>query len=215
MHPELPLSQFGQLVALDADVQPGEFVLREPVCLLGRAHECQVVITRKVVSRVHARIERAGSRYMLHDAGSANGTFVNTHKIEEPYFLKDRDMIGLGATAALLRFVDPDPTFRETVVTLPQRLRYDEQALRFFIDEKSLDLPRSQFRLLLHLYRHVGAVCSRESCAEAIWGRQYDPGMDADALDRNISNLRGQLRQAAPNSDFIQLRRGLGYMLVV
>lgn len=215
MPPESSLSQFGQLVALDADVQPGEFVLREPVCLLGRAHECQVVITRKVVSRVHARIERAGSRYMLHDAGSANGTFVNTQKIAEPYFLKDRDLIGLGATTGLIRFVDPDPTFRETVSTPPRRLRYDEQALLFFVDEKSLDLPRSQFRLLLHLYRHEGAVCSRESCAEAIWGRQYDPGMDADALDRNISNLRGQLRQVAPNSDFIQLRRGLGYMLVV
>jgi DNA-binding response OmpR family regulator len=37
--------------------------------------------------------------------------------------------------------------------------------------------------------------------------------MDADALDRAIANLRAQLRQVDPDSDLIQTRRGLGYVL--
>jgi DNA-binding response OmpR family regulator len=85
--------------------------------------------------------------------------------------------------------------------------------MTFYLEERPLSLTPQQFRLLSHLYQHAGEVCTRERCAEAIWGRDYDPGMDADALDRAIANLRAQLRQVDPDSDLIQTRRGLGYVL--
>jgi DNA-binding response OmpR family regulator len=47
----------------------------------------------------------------------------------------------------------------------------------------------------------------------AIWGCDYDPGMDAAALDRPVANLRRLLRQLDPASDILQTRRGLGYLL--
>jgi DNA-binding response OmpR family regulator len=56
-------------------------------------------------------------------------------------------------------------------------------------------------------------VCTRESCAQAIWGRDYDPELDTEALDRAISTLRGQLRKIAAKADLIETRRGLGYLL--
>jgi DNA-binding response OmpR family regulator len=85
--------------------------------------------------------------------------------------------------------------------------------MTFILNKKPLDLTPAQFRLLHYLYQHAGEVCTRETCAQAIWGRDYDPGLDADALDRAMSNLRGQLRQVDPDSDLIETRRGLGYLL--
>lgn len=207
MHP-LPAPQVAHLIALHEDVQPSESTLEADVYTLGRSLLCQIVVQRSTVSRLHAKIERDGPRYLLVDAGSANGTFVNGHRLHAPHVLSDRDLIGLGATTALLRFLDPDPT-----VIPSARLRYDERSMTFTLDNQPLTLTPAQFRLLHHLYQFAGEVCTRESCAEALWGRDYDPGLDADALDRAFSSLRSQLRRKDAAADLIETRRGLGYVL--
>lgn len=208
--PLLPPARLITLDAYAADVQPGECVLSMDLCTIGRSPICQIVVQRSLVSRLHARIERTGPRYLLHDAGSANGTFVNNRRISEAHLLADRDLVGLGAPAGLLRFVDADPTFVPT-----GRLRYDERAMLFSLGDQQLELPPTQFRLLAHLHQHMGDVCTRESCAQAIWGRDYDPGLDADALDRIVTNLRSQIRQIDPTADLIKTRRGIGYELAL
>ena len=207
MPPQPPLP-FARVIALDRDVQPEEYTLESDICSIGRATICHIVVQRKIVSRVHARIEREGPRYLLHDAGSANGTFVNGARINRPHLLQDNDGIGLGGAAPALRFLDPDPTFVSA-----GRLRYDEQTMRFFVAQQPLDLAPAQFRLLVHLFQNAGHLCTRESCAEVIWGRAYDPGLDAAALDRAIANLRSSLRKLDPTTDLLQTRRGLGYVL--
>lgn len=56
----------------------------------------------KAVSREHARIERSSSRYLLHDLGSANGTFVERGeqktRVVEPFALQPGDVIHIGRT---------------------------------------------------------------------------------------------------------------------
>ncbi len=203
-----PPIQFGRLVSLNPDVQKAEYTLEKDVYTIGRSATCQIVVPLNIVSRLHAKIERVGPRYVLSDVDSANGTFVNSRQIHTQHLLKDRDTIGLGVPTPLLRFVDPDPT------SVPSsRLRYDDQAMTFFLEGQAVDLSPAQFRLLHYLYQHAGTVCTRESCAQAIWGRDYDPGLDAEALDRAISNLRGHLRKIAAKADLIETRRGLGYLL--
>ena len=197
-----------RLLALHDDVQPADSMLEGDVYTLGRSPLCQIVVARSIVSRLHAKIEREGPRYQLVDAGSANGTFVNGKRISAPHILSDRDVIGLGAATGALRFLDPDPT-----VIPVARLRYDERTMQFTLGNTPLELTPAQFRLLHHLYQFAGEVCTRESCAAALWGHDYDPGMDADALDRAFSSLRGQLRRADPDADLIETRRGLGYVL--
>lgn len=201
-------NQHGEVLALHSAVRPQTFFLEEDTCTIGRAPICQIVISRSTVSRVHARIERDSLRYMLRDADSANGTFVNGRRVHEPRMLRHRDMIGLGSAEALLRFIDPDPTIESL-----GRLRYDEQTMSFLLDQQEVDLPPNQLRLLRHLYQHIGTVCKRESCAQAIWGQEYDPVRDAGALDRAINRLRGIMRRADDHTEFITTVRGVGYML--
>lgn len=212
-----PLSgQLCRIVALDRYVEPTEYLLVAEIYTIGRASTCDIVVQHGMeqsrVSRIHARIEGDGMRYVLHDNSSANGTFVNNHRIYGPHLLKHNDVIGFGSTSPILRFVDPDPTF----VPFTQ-LRYDERLLQFFLNEKPLELPPVQFRLLHYLYQHAGEVCSREACAQILWGRDYEPGVDSDSLDRVVSNIRLALR-AIDNEHggtMIKTRRGIGYVLTL
>ncbi|NTV62810.1 MAG: FHA domain-containing protein [Oscillochloris sp.] len=201
---------FARLIGLSDDITPVEFLLSGQEHTLGRSPLCDIIIPRNNISRIHARVVRAGPRYMLHDAGSANGTFVNGQLLSAPHLLSNRDGIGLGAAGDLLRFLDPDPT-----VVTASRLRLDERTQTFFLGNQPLSLPPNQFRLLSHLYRQMGNLCTREDCAEAVWGRDYDPGMDAEALDKAVSGLRSTLRRVEdPAAGLLQTRRGMGYVLL-
>ena len=206
--------QFGEALAevlgLHADVQPAEYLLKTELCTIGRAQTCEIIVLQHLVSRLHAKIERRGPRFVLQDADSANGTYVNSRRLFEPHLLKNDDLIGLGSPAPMLRFLDPNATFQPT-----ERLHYDQRAMIFLLGNQLLELPPMQFRLLHHLYTCAGRVCSRESCAQAIWGRDYDPGMDAGALDEAISKLRRQIRLIDSTADIIKNRRGLGYELEI
>lgn len=202
-------SDYARFLALQDDIRPVEFVIAGDICTLGRAAECQIIVSRKIVSRLHAKIERDGPRYVLRDAGSANGTFVNSQRIYQPHMLKNRDLIGLGAATPLLRFLDPDPTFESE-----ELLSYDPQALRFCVGRQALNLTPTQFRLLLHLYQNAGSICTRESCMEAVWGAEYDRDMNSQVLDGVISELRRKLRDIDGMADCIVTRRGLGYELI-
>lgn len=198
-----------QIVALQqAIVTPHEITLSEEIYTIGRIPSCNIVVRHPLTSRLHARIERQGPRYILADMGSANGTYINGKRIVEGHLLQHDDVISLGMLAGMLRFVDPDSTLRSASV-----LQYDERTMQFMLGGSALQISPMQFRLLRYLYQHAGDVCSRESCAQAIWGHDYDPGMDASALDQAFSSLRRTLRQAAPNANLIETRRDLGYVL--
>ncbi len=66
-----------------------------------------VAIPDASVSSVHARLRRAGGEWVIEDAGSKNGTFVNGVHAERAH-LGPRDMFEIGTTFCLLRRGDGD-----------------------------------------------------------------------------------------------------------
>jgi pSer/pThr/pTyr-binding forkhead associated (FHA) protein len=62
----------GQPIDVDADV-----------AVVGRDAACDVVVNDGTVSRRHARLERRGGAWAVVDEGSANGTFLNGHRVTE------------------------------------------------------------------------------------------------------------------------------------
>jgi DNA-binding response OmpR family regulator len=201
-----------QLVALDPLIAPGIYLLSDEIYTIGRASSCQIVIPEaifpdKMVSRLHAKIERSGPRYVLTDLGSANGTYINGRRLRQPHLLSNNDRIGLGLATPLLSFVDPDPTFMPRA-----RLSYDERTMAFSVGWQVLALTPKQFRLLHYLYRHAGEVCTRENCMAAVW-TDDDEGKAPGSLEEHISNLRAQFRRIDPTLDPIRTRRGVGYLL--
>jgi two-component system catabolic regulation response regulator CreB len=58
---------------------------------------------------------------------------------------------------------------------------------------------------------HPGRVLSREELLELAWP---DPGAVTDrTVDAHVKSLRAKIREAVPEFDPIETRRGLGYAL--
>lgn len=63
---------------------------------VGRAQGNTVTLSDATVSRQHARIRLEEDHFVLYDLGSANGTFLNGTRVEQPVPIKDGDTIRFG-----------------------------------------------------------------------------------------------------------------------
>jgi predicted component of type VI protein secretion system len=93
------------IAMLFAPPQPPVSLPREGEVVLGRSRECAVRLGDADTSRRHAKIVCSGGRFVLHDLGSTNGTFVNGERIGERELEPgDRLQIGeMGRKTGLLR----------------------------------------------------------------------------------------------------------------
>ena len=74
-----------------------ELPLEGDMLNIGRASDNHVVVNDRMVSRRHAVLRRQGANYVLEDAGSTSGTFVNDQRIQR-HVLGAGDVIRLGKT---------------------------------------------------------------------------------------------------------------------
>src|SRR4029078_13151593 len=109
----------GMLVVPHVDGNRGQVELTQAETTLGRSDTCTVILPFATVSRLHARIQLEHNRYVLFDAGSANGTFVNGELIQHPHQLSTGDEIWLGTQDVALGFADPDETMQVPLNTDP------------------------------------------------------------------------------------------------
>ena len=58
------------------------FTLERPLTKLGRHPDSEIMLDDITVSRRHASIERTDEGYVVTDAGSLNGTYVNQERID-------------------------------------------------------------------------------------------------------------------------------------
>ena len=83
--------------------------LSVPIVTLGRATECAVALDDPYVSRLHAQIRLRGDAYVLLDAGSQSGTYVNGSSIHE-HRLRSGDVIRIGRTHLIYQDGHADET---------------------------------------------------------------------------------------------------------
>ncbi|HEY7062149.1 MAG TPA: FHA domain-containing protein [Chloroflexota bacterium] len=81
------------------DGTPQTYLLTKAVTTIGRVGGNDIILPESGVSRQHARLERSGTRCILVDLGSLNGTLVNNERIEQERDLADGDVIKIGRTA--------------------------------------------------------------------------------------------------------------------
>ncbi len=74
-----------------------EVLIAKDEVTIGRAESCDFgLFGDNGIERLHARIVRDGNRYLLADAGTPGGTFLNGERISQPTPLKQGDRIQLG-----------------------------------------------------------------------------------------------------------------------
>jgi adenylate cyclase len=71
---------------------------------LGRHPNNSIQLLDKIVSKEHCTIEQRGEAFVLRDAGSLNGTYINGDRVKGEQLLRHGDEISLGSTRA--RFDD-------------------------------------------------------------------------------------------------------------
>lgn len=71
---------------------------------IGRNSDCELVIDNKLVSRLHASIQKIKDAFFLKDEGSTNGTLLNGQKIDASKFYKlaPGDEITIGAETLVM-----------------------------------------------------------------------------------------------------------------
>jgi FHA domain/Domain of unknown function (DUF1707) len=63
---------------------------------IGRAPECDCLVSDASVSRRHAELRREGEGWLVRDLGSRNGTRVNGIRVIEPVEVRPGDRLSLG-----------------------------------------------------------------------------------------------------------------------
>lgn len=64
--------------------------------VFGRARHCHICIEDPSLSREHARLKVFPHTVVIHDLGSANGVYVNGHRIQRSWELREGDRLTVG-----------------------------------------------------------------------------------------------------------------------
>jgi FHA domain-containing protein/zinc ribbon protein len=72
------------------------FALHDRLTHLGRHPDSEISLDDITVSRRHAEVERATAGYVVRDAGSLNGTYLNAQRIDAEVALHQGDELQVG-----------------------------------------------------------------------------------------------------------------------
>jgi len=103
------------LLVVGGDLNGTIFDLNNEVTTVGRSAENTIPLEFNGISRLHFKVVNQDGTFVVEDAGSKNGTFVNNQKIEGQVLLNKGDMVKLGSMA--LKYLPKGD---------PERLTYDK-----------------------------------------------------------------------------------------
>lgn len=72
------------------------YPLVRPNTLIGRSSKCSIVLPDPYISSEHVRIEKQKDHFFVEDLKSANGTLLNSVKLDKRTELKHGDRISVG-----------------------------------------------------------------------------------------------------------------------
>ena len=207
-------AETAMLLVLEGPNPGKRLYMDQPVLLVGRDEDCDLVIVDRQVSRRHASITRENEQYVLRDLDSKNGTFVNGQEVQSAHMLKDGDEIQI-AYCCKMAFVAADSTAPVLLETAEQGLRLDLESKRVWVAGQELEPPLSlaQYRLLALLYDEPGRVYSRDEIVEAVWPEDDRDGISEQAIDALARRLRERLAEVDPGTQYVVTVRGHGFRL--
>jgi ABC-type multidrug transport system ATPase subunit len=101
--------------------QPVYFQPDKAALTIGRDPSNDIVVDHPMVSRFHAEIEQLDSHTLLHDRGSANGTFANGHRVRGLHELSIGDTIQIGPATFSYQGTAITPSADQSAIRLDAR----------------------------------------------------------------------------------------------
>jgi two-component system, OmpR family, catabolic regulation response regulator CreB len=154
---------------------------------------------RELVSRVRAILRRAGSNSDSLNSATVDPVAAGRNTLLGPQIGNNATTSASFTTTAYL----------STDVLVNGSIRCFSDQARVVVDQTSLSLTRTEFKLLEHLMRAPLRVFSREQLLNALQGAGSPTG--DRAIDTHIKTLRAKISHAKNGLDPIKTHRGLGY----
>jgi DNA-binding response OmpR family regulator len=88
-------------------------------------------------------------------------------------------------------------------------LRVDPESRKVWLDQRELDLTRTEFDLLDSLSAHPRRAFSRRQLIDQVWGPEWYG--DEHIVDVHIAHLRKKLNDEAGAPRYVRTVRGVGY----
>ena len=208
-------AQFPVLIAQQGPLEGQRWAITKSMTL-GREPDCDIVISDRQVSRVHAKIYYHNNKIELEDMGSKNGTFLQGNQLEKRAALYDASVFQIALVQKFVFYITDATMPLEDIVaaaaTGAEVLLLDKKSHRVWIGNKELLPPLSvpQFRLLEVLFEKPGIVITRDELVDLIWGIDQSAGVSDQALDALIRRLRERLADVDSDHSYIVTIRGHG-----
>jgi DNA-binding response OmpR family regulator len=191
-----------------------EILLNDRSVTIGRLHGSDVPLADRLVSRRHAVIEKERGQWLIRDAGSRNGTFVNGKRISGPHVLRDGDEIQIGLDFKAV-YVDPEATGALVTDALVHGtgLWVDEERREVWVQGSRISpsLSRAQFTLLRLLHSEAGRVFERDEIVEQVWPDAVSQGVSDETIDALVGRLRRRIASVDPEHSYVVTVRGHGF----
>jgi pSer/pThr/pTyr-binding forkhead associated (FHA) protein len=81
------------------------YAVTQLLTTIGRHRDCDIVLDDGTVSRYHAELRRDHDRYVITDAGSLNGTYLNRRPVDHAE-LADGDELWIGKFRFVFRSIE-------------------------------------------------------------------------------------------------------------
>jgi len=108
---------------------------------------------------------------------------------------------------AILRRCSPNNDVASLCLDGKLSINYDTHLV--CISGKQVKLTPIQYKLLCHLIKNQGRVCSTTELLQHVWGPNY--GDDRELLKLGVYRLRSRIEEDPSNPEIILKERGIGY----
>ena len=88
----------GQLTIVEPPELAGSVMSIGDELTVGRAASCTLTLDDTFVSQVHVRVAWRDRKFVVEDAGSTNGTYLNQERLLAPVVLRPGDRVQIGST---------------------------------------------------------------------------------------------------------------------
>jgi DNA-binding response OmpR family regulator len=110
---------------------------------------------------------------------------------------------------AILRRRSPNNHLSSSLVDGRLSIDYDAHQVR--VSGRPVKLTPIQYRLLCHLVKNQGRVCSATELLQHVWGPNYSD--DRELLKLSVYRLRSRIEEDPSNPEIISNERGIGYVI--
>jgi membrane-bound lytic murein transglycosylase D len=158
--PSTPIAVIVQVVRGQTDEREKRFTAG---FIVGRSSECDLRISESCVSRHHMRVDFKGGQCWLKDLDSANGTFLNSERIEEAPLPDSADIeLGKGGVLISLRVErEEPPKVKEEPTEQTQEFGTETQIIRHYFDKKPSENVGEQTMMFRRAFQRVQKKKSR------------------------------------------------------